>query len=309
VTDPLDVSEQSFYGIWDKDDGTTRVINRNSGSLQRQGVLGYLDGSGATCDPATSTSPCFVIMSACQPNYDTTSQTSNQSSLCPAAPSFGGRTKALAFTTATGQQLGWVFDFPYNNDPLLTAFSTGTGERVFSDRPRLNGSNLLFTTVQPASNPCTGNTTGTEYDINYRTGGAPVAPVFVLPGNATGFILSTAFSGTGGAAIAMAPAGVRITGGAAQTPAQLGARPAGAALTSANQQCAGLAPAPTGSCIGAACPNFVPGWGFLMNQQGGTAAGSRCRLSVYGQESGAGLTPGWVYEPNTGRLSWKQIVR
>jgi type IV pilus assembly protein PilY1 len=289
VADPLSpFITDSVYGIWDKNDGSTRVSGRSE--LQRQKVLLYVDDSGNTCTPATATGNCWGITSKCVPNYSTTAATqSNVSTLC---------TSDIAYAVGKGQQHGWYFDFP------------GNGERIFSDRPKIDGSVATFTSVQPATNPCTGNTTGMEYNFAWLTGGQPSSPVYALS-NSTGTITVTIGTQT----VAVIPSSTRISGGAADIGVEFKGTPPPGANSCAPP--AGTPSPPTSACVGTACNSedeikFVPGWGFVWNLLGPTAGGSKgAKLNCKPPEFGGGLpTCTWLCrQGQSGRISWRQIIR
>jgi type IV pilus assembly protein PilY1 len=285
--DPLGpFTVQSMYGIWDKDDGATTVSGRSV--LQKQRVLVNVDTSGAACTVGTDN--CYSVFSSCQPNYSTALKSSNVSDpLCPAD---------IAYPNNTGQQLGWVFDM------------AGSGERIRSTFPKVSGKNVKFTSLTPATDPCTGNTIGLEYNLSFTTGGSPEAPLFVFPGNTTGYISlpSSAFPGYTGGNVQVVIGGQTIAGGAADTPVSFSARPPAGVVTPP----ANMPNPPTSACVGSACgPSYIPGWGFLMNLQGPTAAAGRFALVCHPPQFGAGLPScKWEYKnAQFGRLNWKQIIR
>lgn len=278
VTDPLGpFKTDSFYGIWDKDDGVTTVSGRSV--LQAQQVLASVDASGAAC--AIGSGNCFNVYTSCQPNYSTTPAPSNFSNpLCPAS---------IAFPNNTGQQLGWVFDLP------------GNGERTRSTTPRLNGSVVKFTSLTPSPDPCTGNTLGMEHNLSAITGGAPPAPLFVLTGQTSNFITiqSGVLSGYTGT-IQVVPSGRALAGGASDTPVGFNARPPSNIVPTPP----GIPSPPSGPCVGAACSGYIPGWGFLMNLQ------SRYILNCGGGATSAAVACTWERKlGKAGRIQWKQIVR
>lgn len=295
TTDPIGpFRTQSLYGIWDKDDGVSTVSGRSA--LQKQKVVttvkSSVDASGnvsvASC--TLGTSDCQAVFSNCQPNYSTNAMSSNASApLCPSD---------IAYPNNTGQQYGWVLDMPL------------TGERIRSSFPATFGKNVRFTTLTPASDPCTGNTVGLEYNLSYMTGGSPEMPVFVRPGTTTGYLtLSQAlFPGYTGASVQVVASGRLIEGGASDQPVTFSARPPSGVVPSA----AGLPSPPTSACVGAGCgAAYIPGWGFLMNLQGATAANVRYALSCHPPQFGAGLPVcNWEFRnARFGRINWKQILR
>jgi type IV pilus assembly protein PilY1 len=287
VTDPIGpFTTDTFYGIWDKDDGSTRVTRA---SLQPQAVLAWVDsGTGALCTAGAAN--CVAVMSTCKPNYGTTAQTTSATPLCPSS---------LVAPANTAQQLGWVVDLP------------GTGERTRSDQPKISSGVVTFTSLTPAIDPCAGNTLGIEYNLSSLTGGAPSQPVYVFPGNSSGLVTTTAIPGAGGASLSVVVVGKVIAGGASDNPITFKYAPPASVVPLPN----GVAPPPTGACTGTACnalgSPYIPGWGFLMNMQGPTAAGRNYVLSCHPPEFGNGDP---ICEPKRmpgqfGRLDWKQITR
>lgn len=277
-TDPLSpFNGNTFYGIWDKDDGATRVTSRSS--LQKERVIGYVDDTGATC--TLGSTGCNTVMSNCLPNYSSTLQTVAASTLCPSD---------IVAPANTGQQLGWLFDLP------------STGERVHSTAPKLSGNVVVFTTLIPSTDPCTGNTVGMEYDLSFLTGGAPPQPVFISATNTTGMIQTT----FGGQTVTVPAAGHVIAGGASDNPVIFNIKqPPGIPAP------AGIPAPPTASCAAGTCPNYIPGWGFLMNLLGPTSAFSRYVWSCHPPEFGNGLPICEAKKKSGqfGRLDWKQINR
>ena len=118
--------------------------------LQRQTVTGTVSSGGDS----------FLIQSKCRPNYATTPTTTGTAPDCPSG----------LIVADSDQQLGWVFDLP------------ASGERSVSEGPLLEAGIVTFTTLSPATDPCTGNTVGREYDISYLTGGRIDRGVFDLNG-------------------------------------------------------------------------------------------------------------------------------
>lgn len=291
VTDPLGpFKTDTFYGIWDKDDGSTRVTSRSS--LQKQKVLTTVDATGAACSLSTSVpGTCFTVQSTCVPNYTTTASPSNVSDpMCPSD---------IAYPANTGQQLGFSFDL------------SGSGERTISDHPKITGGTVVFTTLQPSANPCTGNTVGMEYNLNWLTGGAPQTPVYALTNNTSGLITVPALLDSSGHALNVVISGHVTSGGASDNPITFNAKPPASTSNSCSPPSGTPAP-PTAACEGTNCADFVSGWGFLMNQQGATAGGNRqCVLSCHPPELGGGMPScEWkLKQGQFGRISWRQIIR
>lgn len=151
-TGPFDTD--SFYGIWDKDDGT-QVTSRSQ--LQRQASLAY--------DSATG----YGIVSNCSVQYNATAAApSTATTFCPSslAPS-------LDSDGNVAQQLGWVLDLNFKLS------SSNTGERyISSPLPILNSGLLSFRTITPSNDPCGGAFTDFDYNVNYLTGGQYQQPVY-----------------------------------------------------------------------------------------------------------------------------------
>ena len=104
-----------------------------------------------------------------------------------------------------------MFDLPDN------------GERTASETPLLQGGILTFTTLTPADDPCTGNTVGREYDLDYLTGGVAASGVFDLNGDARidqsdKFDIAALGSETDKPETWIPPSGRKLKGGASDTP-------------------------------------------------------------------------------------------
>jgi hypothetical protein len=296
VNDAMDIllvaMKDKFYGIWDKNDGSTRVSGRSE--LQRQKVLTNvslsLDGSGNTVVSSCTygSTGCLPVYTACQPNYTAASSDSNESDpLCPSD---------VAYPDGTGIQLGWVFDLQ------------GTGERTRSTVPTLNGGVITFTSLTPTSvDPCTASTTGIEHNLSTRTGGAPPSPVFVLSGHESNYVtLPSGFIPGLTSAIQIVPGGRVLAGGAADNPVGFSARPPSDVVPPV----AGLpSPPPPGtSCIADDCSSYgyVSGFGFLFN----LVKGSKYVLVCGAGASGGAVSCDWKLKlGNIGRVQWKQIQR
>lgn len=283
-------STDSLYGIWDKMDGVTRVLRSD---LQKQGVVAFvsIDGTGTvtgTCNAGDAN--CYSVQSSCAVNYSAVSVNSNTSNpLCPSTISHGNNQP---------QQYGWVMDFP------------GSGERTRSSAPLVNGSNITVQTLTPSSNPCTGNTIGMEYQVSALTGGQSALPVYILSNTGINTVTlgSTYFPTLGaGVTVAIAPSGHSVAGGASDNPIQFNIRPPSSLLTPPP----GMPTPPTTACVGAGCPDYIPGWGFLMNLSGPTSAKSRYIYACHQPEFGSGA-PVCTLQYKRGRfgqLNWKTINR
>jgi type IV pilus assembly protein PilY1 len=297
ATDPIPQSGSTFYtesiyGVWDKDNGAASSPATGRSVLQQQAIIGSysVDSTGTACTAGTVNCTTYTIQSSCLPNYTTTPLIASNLSapLCPSS---------IASPSGTGQQFGWYFDLPAN------------GERSHSDVPYLTGSNVQITSLTPATNPCSGNTTGFEYNFDYLTGGNPTSPLFLIPGGGTsGYIMWTPPSG--GAAIPIAPGGQSIVGGAAQNPVSFNATPPNSVVQAMDGMPTSMpAPCVTGSCT-AAANTYIPGWGFLGNLSSGpTSTSGKWTLICYPQETGGTQKNcQWRHRVGQfGRLLWKQV--
>lgn len=294
--DQSDVNPQSgtlfytdtLYGIWDQG---AAVAGRSA--LQRQAIIGTfsIDSNGATCTAGTGNCTTYTIQSSCQPNFSTTPlAASNVTNLCPATiPNVTPATQ-LASPTGTAQQFGWFFDLPAN------------GERSHSDPPVMAGTVVQFTTLTPATNPCTGNTSGFEYNLSYLTGGSVPAGLFLIPGNPSGYV---SFIPPGSTTAIQVPAsGKSMVGGAALNPVSFDATPPSSLVPPA----AGMPTQPSTACAAGACNAtnyFVPGWGFLNNLSNTPSAWI---MSCYPPETGGAPVCDFRHKLGKyGRLSWKQF--
>ena len=154
---------QSFYGIWDKNDGTT-VSGRSK--LMRQLVLGASPTNrlGTTVDDASTPTvdeSGYRITTPFQPNY---------LNAVRANPVFGLTVANAADQYAsTPAQRGWFMDFPYAGDYGAAPIVAGTGERsVF--RPIISTGKLVFTTLVPSSLTCEAGGTSFIMDLDPQTG-------------------------------------------------------------------------------------------------------------------------------------------
>lgn len=273
ITDTLSpFKTDSYYGIWDKNDAAkTRVTSRSS--LQQQKVLStVIDGSTT-----------YYYMSSCAPNYTSAVVTAGNVS-SPLCPSDIGTSANL------NPQLGWLFDLP------------GSGERVVSDRPLLQAGVLTFTTLTPSTDPCTGNTVGKEYNLDYLTGGALKSPIFDLNGdgiiNSSDYRTVTITTAGGPVTIQVAPSGRQLVGGASDTPVRF-KRPKQSYDPSST----------------AVCTDFVPGWG-CPSKLGPPQACKTWVQDVVSQEFMTSLTGGSLtsapmkcLNAASGRMTWRQILQ
>ena len=292
--DQSDVNPQSgalfytdtIYGIWDQSTaGATSSPATGRSVLQRQAILGTysVDSNGNTCTTGTSNCTTYTIQSSCDPNYLPTPLTaSNLTNLCPATiPNVTPATN-LASPSGTPEQFGWFFDLP------------GNGERSHSDPPVLTGPVVQFTTLTPATNPCTGNTSGFEYNFAYLTGGPVPAGLFLIPGNPSGYISFVPPGST--VAIQVPASGKSMVGGAALNPVTFQLPPSAS----------GGNPQPfcqAGQCD--ASDNFEPGWGFLSDL---VRTPNVLMLSCSANQVGGGFNCDQRHKIGAfNRLSWKQI--
>jgi len=262
-------AQQSYYGIWDKNDGT-RVSSRNS--LQKQKVAASLTYNGTN----------YFFMTQCAPNYTTSIVASNAVAV---STSGFGCPDEIAFTNS-GQQFGWLIDFP------------NSGERYINDKARLGGGILTFSTLQPNTNPCTGNTIGREYDLDYLTGGASANGVFDLNGDASLSSADYLTIDVGGILVKVPPSGTQYGGGASKNGSEFQ-----------------LPPPAGGSSTTTACTDFVPGWGCPSLMGRSTTNCKKWVEQVISNENltggtGSGLkgTKKCLNAPS-GRLNWRQIIR
>ncbi len=195
-------SGNSFYGIWDKDDGT-RVTSRSD--LQQQASLAKV----------TVGANVYGLQSDCVPQYSAT----------PAAPTTATATcptsLAPALTSgAVPQQLGWVLDL--KNDPAVTG---NNGERYISSvLPILEGGLLTFVTLTPSGDVCGGSAYDWTYNLDYLSGGAYSKPVFYDTSGTTATAVSATFSVTSGGnttSVTKAPSGKQLSTALGQNPKRI----------------------------------------------------------------------------------------
>jgi type IV pilus assembly protein PilY1 len=262
----------SMYGIWDKEDAAKTLVTDRS-QLQRQKVV----------DTITQGGDQFLFLSACKPNYTDAAVASNEKpGLCPSD------------IATTDPRLGWVFDLPDN------------GERTASETPLLQAGILTFTTLTPSEDPCTGNTIGREYDVDYLTGGMAVSGVFDLNGDAKidkfdKFDIATLGSETDKPETWIPPSGRKLKGGASDTPLRF------------------LLPRTQGqtNLTTHACADFIPGWG-CPSEMAPQRNCARWAEDVVSDESlrdtltagGSGLGGMKKCLPGkAGRLTWRQLSK
>lgn len=142
------VQNNSMYGIWDRDDGTTvpSVTTRNSNTLQQQTIdtqtVGTF-GSNSFEVRVLSSNPITWVSKDNLGNWNSCS--------------------------ATGS-CGWYLDL------------TDTGEKMVAT-PILRGGRLIFVTTIPSLVPCEAGGTGWLMEIDPRTGGQIDMAVFDLNGD------------------------------------------------------------------------------------------------------------------------------
>jgi hypothetical protein len=180
----------------------------------------------------------------------------------------------------------------------------------------LNGANIQFTSLTPSTNPCTGNTTGYEYQFSFMTGEAPGSGIYLIPGttqNNAGIILWTPPGSS--TPITIIAGGQSMASGAALNPITFNAVPPAsitAPIIAAGMPTTLPTPCTVGNCINnntAGAQTYIPGWGFLMNLSNGpSSANGKWVLSCYPAEIGGGINCSWQHRSGQfGRLSWKQI--
>jgi len=210
---------ESYYGIWDKGDGT-KVTGRSQ--LQKQATLAY------------NSTDFYNLMSNCSVQYSATAtDPTAASTLCPSS---------LAPTTTAGkveQQLGWVLDLNFSMS------TTNPGERYISDTlPALSNSLLTFVTLTPSADVCDPSYTGFEYNLNYLTGGSDGSAIYYNFSGSTPTAITSNFS-VNGSTLTANPSGKKISGGGA------GQNPAGISTSGTNPYSAATS--------GTGCTPFVAG--------------------------------------------------
>ena len=182
-------SMNSFYGVWDKDDGT-RVTSREK--LQRQALLGTATINGTE----------YGVQSDCMPQYSSTPKDPVAArSTCPSslAPSLNAAGKVE-------QQLGWVMDLKNN-----VSSTSNIGERYISSAlPVLESGLLVFVTLTPTGDVCGGNSYDYLYGLNYLTGGAYSQPIFYTTSATTASALSVTITTSGGASVTSPPSAQKL---------------------------------------------------------------------------------------------------
>ena len=269
-------STNSFYGIWDKDDGT-RVTSRSQ--LQKQATLA---NTNVSIDPDNNLATNnnidipYALQSDCVPQY------SDGVSPNPPLPVQGAATATCPATLApvavgdtVPQQLGWVLDL--RNNPAVT----DSGERYISSvLPILESGLLTFVSLTPNGDVCGGNGYDWSYNLDYVTGGSYPKPVFYVEGSTTAISLN--FTTVGGASVlAKAPSGKKLGTALGQNPKRIYFdTESGTASPSASSGC-------TPFVKGRPCKKDK--WGFEIV----TVAGGGTKVKL----------------PATGRVTWRQIMQ
>ena len=147
---------------------------------------------------------------------------------------------------------------------------------MYFDSPLIIGNNVQFMSLTPGLDLCTGNTQGFEAEMTYLTGEAMSLPLFIIPGNTTGYVWWTPPGGT--TAIKVVVSGQSTVGGAANNPISFDVPPPSAS---------GELPTPctTGNCK-MVPNNFIPGWGFISNLN---QSAQKQIMSCYPKQSGGAL--------------------
>lgn len=190
----------SFYGIWDQDDGTT-VTREN---LQKQATLAL-----------TNSGTVYSLQSNCQPQYLPTGiSAATATSLCPISLS-----PSLNASGLVDQQLGWVLDL--QNDPSIN----NSGERYISSMiPILDNGLLTFVSLTPSGDVCSGGGYDFIYNLDYLTGGAFTKAVYYdFSGTSPSAITDNFTIGSGSSAtnISGFPSGKRLSTGLGQNPKRI----------------------------------------------------------------------------------------
>ena len=146
-----------------------------------------------------------------------------------------------------------------------------TGSVRIPTRQLFPAPTVQFTTLTPATNPCTGNTQGFEYNFTYATGTSIPAPLFVVAGTTNGYLPGTVLglsSSTG-----VVAGGRSLVGGAAQNGVTMDiSGQAASTLTG------GLVNPQAGMPTGANDP--LCGWGTVVQLTTSFPVGDSCRIWV-----------------------------
>ena len=309
TTDPLPdngstFNKQTFYGIWDKDNFTT-VQRASFTPITRS----QLQGQTVVAQTAVR-SDVYYFQSNCIPNYGTSTANTFQLKADGRTIDYDNCPTDVAQSNAN-PQLGWRFDLP------------GAGERMISDRPIVQGGVITFTTLTPALDPCTGNTVGKMYDLDYRTGGRVsrgAAGVYdlnndkMIDGNDK-FPFAVLGSVINNTSTWIAPSGKLLIYGASETPLRL-RLPDGSGPTGSGGGGGGSPSISTITTTGG-CSDFVAGWG-CMSCMGRKPTGGNFIDFVSNQKlGGEGILATGININATaksiptlsGRVSWREIMR
>nr|MBL8410256.1 hypothetical protein [Dechloromonas sp.] len=193
-------STNSFYGIWDKDDGT-RVTRAD---LQKQATLSL-----------TSSGTIYSLQTNCQPQYQSTAAApATATTLCPASLAPSLNTSGLI-----DQQLGWVLDL--QNDPSVS----NSGERYISSVvPILENGLLTFITLTPSGDVCSGGGYDFTYNLDYLTGGAFSKAIYYDLSGTTPSVITSNFtvgSGSSATTVTAPPSGKRLSTSLGQNPKRI----------------------------------------------------------------------------------------
>jgi type IV pilus assembly protein PilY1 len=172
---------QSYYGIWDKNDGATVSLQTTvaRSDLLQQQVLANVSTSAGTAR----------VVSDNQPNWSDTS--------------------------SPPLHKGWYLDFPSAGPPSLTPI---TGERAVFQPAVING-RLIFTTLVPSTATCSSGGQSFLMVLDNMTGGRFTQSPFDVTGDGT--INSSdlvTIVGIGTVAVSGVATGIGSTGGIAGTP-------------------------------------------------------------------------------------------
>jgi type IV pilus assembly protein PilY1 len=161
IDDTAPYSAATFYGIWDRLDGTT--VTRSS--LMEQKVLNVTAGNPT--GKFTVSGKNVRLTSAYVPNYTESIRTNAAGTYADADTN----PDAVAPTVTTpASQNGWLLDFPNSgNSTPPNNLIPGTGERVVFD-PLISTSKLVFTTLIPSTVPCESGGTSFLMDLDPVTG-------------------------------------------------------------------------------------------------------------------------------------------
>jgi type IV pilus assembly protein PilY1 len=200
----------SFYGIWDRLEGTTVAKS----TLMQQKVLNVSasNPTGGQVDNGNT----FRLTSAYVPNYTENVRTN-------AVGTFGDAdsnpTSVDLNATTQGGQNGWYIDLPNSgNGSPPNALAAGTGEMVAFD-PLISTGKLVFTTLLPSTVPCQSGGTSFVMDLDPVTGSRLAFSPFDVNGDAS--FSNADFVSYGGTTIAVS--GLQSTIGIVPQPTVIAA--------------------------------------------------------------------------------------